>query len=365
MLVRRPLGLNLLHVGDGFDFYEPGGRRGWDVQALGQHNLVALLVLSNAWKEKSLLSESFSAQQGLDKEQANNAINYLIEKGLLITDEDPGQAYLGSSEAVFKSYNWHEPLLFHWHTNRYPKLDYFNDPRDEKDQAMMRRYLSTEAPPSNYKDYHSQPEILLERGVVKTQRPINDVMGDEGMGALGTGSTGLTTLDDLSWFMYLAFGQTRVRNMQLTGRHVAKTSPSGGSRHPTEAYTFILSNEELELGLYHYSVRKHSLELLATGDHRSFVQDNIIIHSDRPDFEPTVVFLYSCIFERSMHRYRDSRSYRVVHKDIGHVMQTVAYLAKARGCPSYGGYSLKDSVVDEFVGLDGILESSMAYTVVG
>ncbi len=363
MRIRRPLGLNLLHKGNGFDFYEPGSRRGWDAQALGQHYLVVLLANCDGWKDRSVFSEEFSMQQRMDRETAENAIDYLIEKGMLVTEEDASYAYLGDSEQVFSNHLWHEPLMFHWHTNRYPKLDYFNDPRDEKDQAMMRQYLSTEAPPPNYKDYHNCVEISLGKGVCREQRPLSEVMGDDP----GTSfdGMGLNTLDDLSWFMYLAFGQTRIRDMQLTGQHVAKTSPSGGSRHPTETYVFVLSNDELEPGLYHYSVRNHSLKLLAVGEHRAFVQNNIIIHADRPDFEPAAVFVYSSIFERSMHRYRDSRSYRVVHNDIGHLMQTVAYLAKARGCRSYGGYSLKDSLVDKFIGIDGILESSMAYTVGG
>lgn len=365
MRLRRPFGLNLLHVDGSFDFYEPGSRRGWDAQALSQRNLVALLVICNGWKDKLVLSEMFSNQQGLDLETANKAIEHLIDCGMLVTDDDKDHAYLGNSERIFDEHNWHEPLLFHWHTNRYPKLDYYNDPRDEKDQAMMRQYLSSEAPPSNYKDYPGGLEIPLKKNVSKAQCPLNEVMGDGSVACTSTDAMGLKSLDDLSWFTYLAFGQTRVRQMQLTGQHVAKTSPSGGSRHPTEIYAFVLSNAELEQGLYHYNVRNHSLRLLRTGDHRAFIQDNIIIHADRPSFEPTVVFLYSTIFERSMHRYRESRSYRVVHNDIGHLMQTAAYLAKAGGCHSYGGYSLKDTVVDRFIKIDGILESSMAYTVIG
>jgi hypothetical protein len=91
----------------------------------------------------------------------------------------------------------------------------------------------------------------------------------------------------------------------------------------------------------------------------------VFVLGDRPSFNPSIVFLYSSIFERSMYRYRDSRSYRVINFDIGHLMQTVSYLAKSIGAHAYGGYSHKDALVDKFLGIDGVIESSMAYTALG
>ena len=66
-----------------------------------------------------------------------------------------------------------------------------------------------------------------------------------------------------------------------------------------------------------------------------------------------------------MHRYRDSRSYRVMHYDIGHLLQTTAYLSNAISAQYYGGYSLHDSAVEELIGIDGIFESAMAFAAVG
>jgi SagB-type dehydrogenase family enzyme len=123
--------------------------------------------------------------------------------------------------------------------------------------------------------------------------------------------------------------------------------------------------EGLDEGLYHYDIRRNGLVTLALGDHGKFVRDHILTHPDRPGFASRVVFVLSSVFERSMYRYRESRSYRVVHYDLGHLLQTTALLASAVGRPSFRGYSFHDRHVDGLLGIDGIHEASMAFAAIG
>jgi hypothetical protein len=44
---------------------------------------------------------------------------------------------------------------------------------------------------------------------------------------------------------------------------VLKTSPSGGARHPIEAYVLVRRVTGIRPGVYHYSVKRHALSAAA------------------------------------------------------------------------------------------------------
>ena len=143
-----------------------------------------------------------------------------------------------------------------------------------------------------------------------------------------------------------------------------KTCPSGGSRHPTEVYVVAGDVEAIEQGLYHYSVRRHGLTRIRPGCHLARLREILFVKKDLPGFVPRAIFIYTSVVERSMFRYRESRSYRVVHHDVGHLIQNVSSIASSLGWRWYNGYSFHDDAVEEFLGVDGLTEPAMAYTAV-
>ncbi|MBM0236171.1 hypothetical protein JNW88_01785 [Micromonospora sp. ATA32] len=46
---------------------------------------------------------------------------------------------------------------------------------------------------------------------------------------------------------------------------------------------------------------------------------------------PWAVVLYSSFFERNRYRYREPRTFRTVHMDVGHLMTTCEFLGRANG----------------------------------
>jgi SagB-type dehydrogenase family enzyme len=352
MLLSRP---------DGARLYDPGACRSWQIETLEQREFAQLLTWCASWRDVGEVERMLAEHAGASREDARATLAELLRDGLLVSDEVPGYRHLGDRNTAWDGAGWHEPLVYHWHTNLLPKVDYAADPHGHEDKAMMASYLAGEPQPDSYKRIPGK-QIALERDAPVTARSMADVFADD-VGAAR--SPGPITFAELSWLLYLTYGKTATRKLPLTGAHVAKTSPSGGSRHPTEVYPVVFSAEGVEPGLYHYSVEHHALVELAPGDHRRFVQDHVITHPARPGFPPTVVLVHATIFERSMFRYREGRSYRVMQYDLGHVMQTGALVASALGRSSYRAYSLHDSEVDRFLGVDGILESAMTFTAVG
>lgn len=107
------------------------------------------------------------------------------------------------------------------------------------------------------------------------------------------------------------------------------------------------------------------MELLSAGDFEQFVRREIILFKNQPGFPISIALVYTTMFERSMHRYRESRSYRVLHFDLGHLSQTVALVATALNRPHRHGYATHEKAVEHRFGLSGIKEACMGYTLLG
>jgi hypothetical protein len=64
-------------------------------------------------------------------------------------------------------------------------------------------------------------------------------------------------LNDLSHILYWVFGCQGICKVLEGFNCLKKTSPSGGSLHPTEIYLLILNVTGIKCGLYHYNVQNH------------------------------------------------------------------------------------------------------------
>ena len=72
-------------------------------------------------------------------------------------------------------------------------------------------------------------------------------------------------IESLGTALKLAAGVERWAIVPGEGRVPLKTSPSGGARHPIEAYVLALDISGLERGLYHYAADRHGLDRLTSG----------------------------------------------------------------------------------------------------
>lgn len=297
--------------------------------------------------------EFASNSLNLDKNESKNILNSMVERGFIRKCDD---VYL--NEAIWKDNNWNEALLFHLHTNSLPKMMYNTDRGEKDDIHLMEEYTKDAAIPSSYKSYRGK-EISLTKPMLDKNFKIAQLL------VVNKKSLNLD-FSVLSRLIYYAFGKIGNRNMRITGEHIRKTVPSGGARHPIEAY-FIISNiPGLNAGIYHYNVKNHALTLLKIlekEEANDVIQKNILLDANRPGFPYSLAIVYSCVFERSMFRYRESRSYRVMHYDMGHITQNLSSLAKAYGLNLYCGYSCHENEIENLIGLDSLMESVISYSV--
>ncbi len=77
------------------------------------------------------------------------------------------------------------------------------------------------------------------------------------------------------------------------------------------------------------------------------------------------LFIMTGIFARTMWKYHHPRAYRVVLLDAGHLGQTFCLTATRMGLAPFSTAALKDSLIEEDLGIDGISESVLYVTGVG
>lgn len=141
------------------------------------------------------------------------------------------------------------------------------------------------------------------------------------------------------------------------GRCALKTSPSGGARHPIEAYLLARRVSGLPRGSYYYDPDAHQLALIKSGLTSERLEAYLAQQTCYRD-APAVVVM-TAVFERSRWRYEFPRAYRVVLLDAGHLCQTFLLVATSLGLAPFCTAALADSVLEHDLRIDGVNESAI------
>lgn len=106
-----------------------------------------------------------------------------------------------------------------------------------------------------------------------------------------------------------------------------RTTPSGGSRHPTEGYLLAYHIPGLAAGWYHVQADPCKLVMI----NKATQEDNTILYSEQPHCAGRIILTSN--FKRTMYRYREPRAFRVPHMDAGHLLTTIEILASELNIP--------------------------------
>ena len=165
------------------------------------------------------------------------------------------------------------------------------------------------------------------------------------------------TLAALGSLLRLTFGVRHWVKLPKIGSVALKTSPSGGSMHPIEAYVLARNVDGLAAGFYHYSAADHRLELLKRG---ATPRDITRLLANQWWYAGTgfVVFL-TAVFARTRWKYDYARAYRAVLIEAGHLCQTFCLTATSLGLAPFCTMAFADSKIEGMLGIDGISESAL------
>jgi SagB-type dehydrogenase family enzyme len=170
-------------------------------------------------------------------------------------------------------------------------------------------------------------------------------------------------LATVAQLLSLVWGVTGSVYSPLFGKLPLKTSPSGGARHPGEVYLMALRVSNLKRGLYYYHPVGHHLETIST----KATRDEAWLYCARQDYvrNAAALFIMTAVFPRTMWKYGKPRAYRVVLLDAGHLCQTFCLVATWLGLAPFCTAALKDTLIEQHLGIDGIRESVLYVAGVG
>jgi putative peptide maturation dehydrogenase len=169
------------------------------------------------------------------------------------------------------------------------------------------------------------------------------------------------TLEELSLLLYYTFGCQGFVDLGNGLVALKKTSPSGGSLHPVEAYPLVIAVEGLAPGLYHYRTDRHALELvtsLTPGDARELLVEFAAGQTYLSG--ASVLLVMTARFDRSFWKYRHPRGYAVLQMDAAHLSQTLYLLCAELGLGAFVSAAVNAGNIEDHLGLDGFEEGVIA-----
>lgn len=158
----------------------------------------------------------------------------------------------------------------------------------------------------------------------------------------------------------LLFGMTGLS--QVFPNFAFRTVPSAGGLYPIEVYPVINNIENIEQGIFHYNIHKHSLELVKNGDFRSEVAKGCL--DQNIAYKSAVNFIWTAMIERSKWKYLQ-RCYRYIYLDAGHIGQNFYLIAEALGLGACTIGAIYDDELNKLLGIDGINETTIYVGVIG
>jgi SagB-type dehydrogenase family enzyme len=141
-----------------------------------------------------------------------------------------------------------------------------------------------------------------------------------------------------------------------------KTSPSGGSLHPTEVYLLVINVVGLGPGIYHYNVENHGLELMIKLDqNESRELANEFTAGQSYPRQAQALFIMTSRFYRNFWKYRKhQKAYSVLLMDAAHLSQTFYLVCAELGLGAFITAAINSINIESKLGLDGFIEGAIA-----
>jgi SagB-type dehydrogenase family enzyme len=288
---------------------------------------------------EALLEFSSRGQEGVGK-----AILELIEAELLLEYDSPKSHRDSLIDSRFKP--WMPGGEFHFLTK---DATYVGGDWTEEQE---RQVLPTTPPPPQFKRIDGADTIALRShqtdrdGFFETlhARRTHRSFSEVGI-----------PLDKVAKLLQTTWGVQGYLDSKFFGKLPCKTSPSGGARHPVEVYLMALRVDGLNAGMYHYRAEDHCLEKTPVEVSPRMAREYC---GDQPYVaDAAALFIMTAVFARTMWKYSHPRAYRIVLLDAGHLGQTFCLTATRLGLAPFSTAALKDTLIEQDLGIDGVSES--------
>ncbi len=310
---------------------------------------IGILEHFSAWRSAASLA---AALPGFSPASVARAVRDLVAHTLLV--EEGGDTAATDAKVARAWAHWLPHGSYHFATKDAP----FAGPRR---WARMAKEFQRVAPqPPLVKRYPRAPRIALP-APSRPAADFADVLLARRTHRAFSGKP--MPLERLGTLLHYTWGTTGIIDSPNFGPLLARTSPSGGARHPAECYVAALDVEGVPPGIYHYDHGRHALALVRRGTTRRDVLAQTL--GQRHVGAANAVCFMTAMLTRTMYKYRSPRAYRVVSLETGHLAQTFCLVATWLGLAPFTTAAIADSAIERALGIDGIEETVLYVAGVG
>jgi SagB-type dehydrogenase family enzyme len=308
-----------------------------------------ILCFFNEWRHAEAVAKELSE---FSQRSVQTALRQLVANNLLLEENSPSAK---RDEKLAKEWaHWLPHGSFHFSTRN---ITYITP---EAGRLAAKGFLRHSAQPSFYKTIAGAKRIPLTRPDTPQGEFLGALLGRRTHREFSPQSISRYAISTL---LYYSFGVTGYLKAPVYGMLPLTTSPSGGARHPIEAYLVALRVKDLPRGIYHYNTRNHELELVRSGA----TSKRVLKYAEGQAHvaNAAAVLLMTAVFPRTMWKYRSARAYRVVLLDAGHVCQTFCLVASWLGLAPFCTAVFSEKRIERDLRVDGVLESAIYVAGVG
>jgi SagB-type dehydrogenase family enzyme len=342
-----------------------GSRFPWRVTELAARRtfaasaeVVAALALAARPGSRADLCEAIEDALGKRAPEAEAIVERLVRSELVVDDaqlsDDAHVQRCIEIQRAWQPRGWDLAADYHCLTYDYPCADYATD-GFTLDRSRMAAYNAEKLDTDRNKIYDPRPGQLPLRAPaeVALTAPLRTRRGDGGARRLDW--------ELLESILVLALGPIGyVDPARSPKRFFRRSSPSGGGRQPTEGYVVALDVAGLAPGVYHFGVEPAVLTPVAPLPGAAELREVFCASAEAGAFPCGALLILTSRFGRNAYRYREPRTFRTVHMDVGHICATASLLARSTGLRLDVEYGDDPDRVECILGVDAFEEGYQA-----
>ena len=313
----------------------------------------------------------------LDARIGPDAVDGLLEAGLLLAKPTGDDA---PADEGFRAIGWHAPAAVAHMAARWEGID---GPQGmaEQDVDTNEGLLRNHGAPPPHVIPSLQPDA--EIGLPRIERDAFDALLDTRATCRNFDTDAVVPLATFSQLMARVFGARGIGRPAPGFDVYKRTSPSGGSLHPTDCYLIVQRVEGIAPGLYRYRIDTHALEPVTprieapqSGDVGTRALDGAPARAWRKeelrafariavagqDFfaDAPVLCVLAPRFHRNFWKYRNhAKAYRVCVLDVGHLSQTLQLCATQAGLGPFVTGAINEVDIERAFGMTPYVQSPL------
>lgn len=338
--------------------------------------IIDILDQADPWTPQAELQAYLESEYDISSESAEHLLSNIKDQELLLPKSSDTEKMQEKADRWAKA-GWDEAYDFYTFVEDSPFMDCSDhEEAVARERERMKQFKEEEPVPPHKKSYPNAKKIPLPTAL-ETQFSVpggvfepkelpdisieEDAFGSFAQTMNGTSDSQSLSKETLGYLLDVTFGFIGECKTPIQGNFPLRTSPSGGSRHPTEAYPVITDWPEIPSGTYHYNPSENALEHLTNSGEWLECERNV----SNLSFDPRMALVLTSVLERNMWKYRSAKTRQITLLDIGHLICTLELTVQALGLTVRVTRDIDEDLLSDQLGITSFEEPIYGVVLIG